>query len=587
MNHNSKLFIYFILGNLIILMGLMIGQLLPPLIEQIINKQIAIIPASQSYPMWKESPVPIYQKFYFFNVTNPQDIELGDKPKLEEIGPFTYRSEWRNEDIDVGEDQGKVDFRHIKQWYFEPGLSIADHRLQIVTINAPLAITMSLIQSAPNAVRYVVTFSLDGFSEGFFTKRSIKQLLFDGYPDLLTTVGPFLNSEMLSQGGQFAYFNGKNNSEDGHYEIDTGALDINKLNTIIKFNGRSKLPYWSQKEGSQCSSLDGATTGEMFPPITEDQTEIKLFQPDFCRVWKLNYVSKYEHPSGLKLKRFKASRDIFRNSSDFPENSCYFSTSQNIRLSSGNNHQASVLRNQNTNQQHHHHDNRIPNHASDQQPLQLQQQNRPSIFSRQGRHSISNQNSNNFNGDTSSTSQAQHNSNRHHQNKVRQEWPNGVFTLAPCKFNAPIYLSLPHFLDADSSFGNEIEGLQPNPEKHDFFMDIEPRTGAPVVASARVQINLAISRPPGLIRLRNIPEIMFPVFWQQLEVNLTGPILDNLLLASRQAQENTHRVSMSFLFMGAAILVTTLLFFISSNISKTKSDDYEVDKEDEIETHKK
>lgn len=41
--------------------------------------------------MWKSPPVPVYSKFYIFNVTNPIDIKTGKKPHVEEIGPFVYR----------------------------------------------------------------------------------------------------------------------------------------------------------------------------------------------------------------------------------------------------------------------------------------------------------------------------------------------------------------------------------------------------------------------------------------------------------------------------------------------------------------
>lgn len=621
MTAKTSLLIYFILGTFFIILGLLIGNALPPFIDSVINQQISITPGSQSYPSWKETPTPIYQKFFFFNVTNPQGIEMGEKPALEEIGPFTYRCEWRNEDIELSDDQSSIDFRHIKHWHFEPELSIADHRLQIVTINAPLAITMSLIQNAPNAVRYFVTFSLDGFSEGFFTKRSIRQLLFDGYPDLLTTMGPFLNSEMLSQGGQFAYFNSKNNSEDGHYEVNTGFDDINELNTIKKFNGRTQLPYWNKHQlngaEGQCNSLKGATTGEMFPPMINVNVDknsnsttstLRLFQPDFCRVWPLHHEFNYDHQSGLRLRRFRASRDIFRNYTDFPENSCYYPNIdnhslnnhiQNNRLSSSSSHENGRSRNNNN---HHHqqqtqqaaamtanqqndinnnNSNRIPSVISGQLSQQQQQQqqqihqshHRPSIFNRQGRLN-----------QALSAGQQIGSSQRHPRpsgaagqaqaaaanpvppgagyGRVRLEWPNGVFTLAPCKFNAPIYLSMPHFLDADPFFANQVDGLKPDAEKHDFYLDIEPRTGAPVRGAARVQINLAISRPPGLIRFRNIPEIMFPVFWQELSVELSGTLVDNLLLASRQAQEITKTVSYVFLIMGTAILVTIVLFYI-------------------------
>ena len=43
------------------------------------------------YQFWEESPVPMYIRFYLFNVTNSDDvINNKAKPVVEEIGPFTY-----------------------------------------------------------------------------------------------------------------------------------------------------------------------------------------------------------------------------------------------------------------------------------------------------------------------------------------------------------------------------------------------------------------------------------------------------------------------------------------------------------------
>lgn len=556
-NHFIK---YIILGNVFLALGLLLNYALPDVINKVIDTQIALTQSSQTFPMWKEPPVPVYQKFYFFNVTNAQEVEQsGHKPNLEEIGPFVYRSEWSKKDIENDELKNIMNFKHFKTWHFEPDMSIADHRIQLVTLNAPLAITLTLIQSASNAVRLLVTFSLDGLSEGFFTKRTVKQLLFDGYPDLLTTFGPLLNAEMLSQGGHFGYMNARNNSLDGVYEINTGVDDISKLNTINRYNGRSKLSYWHHHGDNHCNSLEGSTTGEMFPPIKEDQQSIKLFQPDFCRVWRLDYDSKFEQQNtGLRLKRFKATRDVFKNFTDLPSNSCFFSR-KSIETYAAQ--------------------NRVPQPPGGRPPhlgrQGRQQQQAGSPIGGDGnvgqQNNGQNQNSNgNGNGNGSGNSNTNNNNNhnnRHHgghHNRVRHEWPSGVFTLAPCKFNAPIYMSMPHFLDADPYYGSRVDGLKPDASKHEFYLDLEPRTGAPVTLSARVQLNVAISKPPGLVRFRNVPEIMFPVFWQELSVNLTGPAIDQLYLASRGAQEINERISYVFFMLGLAILITTIMFYIRS-----------------------
>lgn len=40
--------------------------------------------------LWSNFPIPLDFKIYLFNVTNPMEITAGEKPILEEVGPFFY-----------------------------------------------------------------------------------------------------------------------------------------------------------------------------------------------------------------------------------------------------------------------------------------------------------------------------------------------------------------------------------------------------------------------------------------------------------------------------------------------------------------
>ena len=58
----------------------------------------------------------------------------------------------------------------------------------------------------------------------------------------------------------------------------------------------------------------------------------------------------------------------------------------------------------------------------------------------------------------------------------------GVTYMEPCKreLEAPLALSMPHFYQADPSFLEAVEGLKPEKEKHQFFMDVVPEFGFPL-----------------------------------------------------------------------------------------------------------
>lgn len=44
-----------------------------------------------TYTMWKDVPVPFFMSVYFFNVLNPKEILAGEKPMVEQRGPYVYR----------------------------------------------------------------------------------------------------------------------------------------------------------------------------------------------------------------------------------------------------------------------------------------------------------------------------------------------------------------------------------------------------------------------------------------------------------------------------------------------------------------
>ena len=45
-----------------------------------------------SYKAWEETPIPLYTKFYLFDMLNAEDFEMNHaKPIVEERGPYTFR----------------------------------------------------------------------------------------------------------------------------------------------------------------------------------------------------------------------------------------------------------------------------------------------------------------------------------------------------------------------------------------------------------------------------------------------------------------------------------------------------------------
>ena len=79
---------------------------------------------------------------------------------------------------------------------------------------------------------------------------------------------------------------------------------------------------------------------------------------------------------------------------------------------------------------------------------------------------------------------------------VEQVVPNGVMNVSACKFNAPAFVSFPHFYKADPFYLNQFEpgSLNPQEELHESHLSLEPISGVPLDVKVRMQIN-ALMRP--------------------------------------------------------------------------------------------
>lgn len=253
------------------------------------EKQLLIEPSGFSYKMWKDMPVTMYQSFTFFNLTNWNQVKsIGQKPRFVEVGPYVYRTIWTKSDINFLNEEKLVTFAEKKQWIFQAHLSKGSEDDQIWTINTPLMTALALIQNAPVITRNIVSVILDGLGEGAFIKRNIRSLLFDGYSDLIVSVGPLFDRRFANFNGKFAYLYNKNDSTDGVWTVSTGTDDLSNLNKITRFQSSivnmtsfstGQLPHGLNEVKPECApawSLDQSTNGQLFSPFNKDLEQLKL-----------------------------------------------------------------------------------------------------------------------------------------------------------------------------------------------------------------------------------------------------------------------------------------------------------------------
>lgn len=69
--------------------------------------------------------------------------------------------------------------------------------------------------------------------------------------------------------------------------------------------------------------------------------------------------------------------------------------------------------------------------------------------------------------------------------------PSGVFNGTLC-YEAPIFVSFPHFFTGTPNLYKNLEGIHPDPKKHQTFADVHPRLAFPIDGASRIQINVQV-----------------------------------------------------------------------------------------------
>lgn len=52
--------------------------------------------------------------------------------------------------------------------------------------------------------------------------------------------------------------------------------------------------------------------------------------------------------------------------------------------------------------------------------------------------------------------------------------PSGVMNISSCRYGSPVFMSFPHYYAGEEFYLNEVEGLEPNKEKHESYFTLEP-----------------------------------------------------------------------------------------------------------------
>ncbi|CAK6955882.1 lysosome membrane protein 2-like isoform X2 [Scomber scombrus] len=393
--------------------GLFVGQVFTTLMQNRLKKELILVEGSRVFESWKRPPPPVYMQYFFFNVTNPDEIAAGEKPVLNQVGPYTYREYRYKDNVSMVENGTKVSAYNTKSFVFLREKSVGDPSVDnITTVNIPAWAVMTKLKGNFWKAS-MVSIWMNSLGSGIFTTLTVDELLW-GYEDpLLARLAPsYPDVEPY-----FGLMYKKNGSNDGEFIYHTGEQNYMDYGRVETWKGQRSLNFWTSNQSNSINGSDGSA----FHPMLEKNERLYIFTPDLCRSIYMEFEKDVE-VKGIPAYRFTPPRSVLASKEENPANEGFCVTPQECLGT-------------------------------------------------------------------------------------------GLLKVSPCRKGAPVVASFPHFFLGDEKYVMDIDGMYPQREHHQTFLDLNPTTGVIVRASKRAQINILFSRISGFPKTRQLKEMIFPVMF--------------------------------------------------------------------------
>ncbi|XP_030046438.1 lysosome membrane protein 2 [Microcaecilia unicolor] len=455
---------------LIVSIILLVANVFQSAVERKVQQDIVLKNATDTFEVWESPPAPIYVQFYFFNLTNPLEVLAGERPIVEEIGPYTYREYRQRTDIQFLVNTTSVSALNPRTYVFEQEKSVGDPHVDLIrTVNVPAVAVMEMAK-ANFWLRTFVEAILKTYQEGFFVTRSVQELLW-GYKDELLT---YVHTVKRDVDPVFGFYYKKNGTDDGEYVYLSGIDNYFDFARIVKWQGNETLHWWTS---DTCNMING-TDGTSFHPLISKEETLYMFVSDLCRSIYITYQSS-QSVKGITAYRFVPPSKLFANVTINPDNAGFCVPAGNCLGT-------------------------------------------------------------------------------------------GILNVSTCMQGVPILLSNPHFYQAEDKYIHDIEGMHPNQEDHESFIDINPLSGVIVRAAKRLQVNVYVRQIPEFTIPEKIRTMVFPVMY----VNETVLIDDESAEKLRSILLKTSVVSnIPFMIMVLGIVFGVIFIVLACRKQPAKEEE--------------
>jgi len=470
-----------------ILTGITLLAFTHQLFNNIINSQVVIKEGTASYAAWKETPIPVYTKFYFFDMLNPQELfHRHEMPILEERGPYTFREVERKVNISWHPENGTVSYKRMKHWYFEPSMSIGPLNDTITTINVPVVGSAEFVRG-DFFMEWGMSDMLSTIQATIFVRRTIAELLFDGYDDVVMDIGSSFNKKEDEDeyGNEDMYGFGEDEDDDDNFgfgddDSDGFGFDDEEYDGFgfadEEYSDESGESKEEEKEqnGKESEKVPMDKFGWFYKRNGTSWSDGDLLME--TGTTDVNRLGRIVSWNGQrKTDAYEGICGEVRGSADglFPPGMS--KTSDIIAIFSTD----------------------LCRSLRFKKKEELDHLGIPAIKYQLEEESFAN-------GTVCPE-------NTCFGNNLRT----GVQNVTQCKVKSPAFVSRPHFHLADPFYAEQFQfGVHPDPNLHESSFWLEPQSSIPIKVEMRLQLNILLQSVPGMEYLfKDLQQVMFPVMW--------------------------------------------------------------------------